>query len=492
VRVAFVIFGAVSLTAMAGCGSREAEFANREDLDQLVPEAQDHIRGVLDKHFGTPTEMVVWERLPIHFHGAYGTFAENEAASGTIAQLKVNLIEQNIPIKPAAEGETGPELLWVSGKYVGQDAPHVQAYDDEESTVAIDAALTEPPAAGDRFAIAPGAVLIHGRLLYAEHCQHCHGVSGDGNGPTAEYLNPRPRDYRLGKFKFTSTQSTARAQRDDLARIIENGIPGTYMPSFKLLEPDELKAVVEYVRWLAMRGEIEFKLVQILKNDYSQEAVESAISSARESDPNLSYNDARAEIVTEMQEYLAGDWQEEFNDDTKFLAEQWREAEASEAVILPQQARVPNTAESRARGRELYLGQRAKCATCHGDSGLGDGPQTVAVQKNPLTNEDYPVPGLFDEWGNPIEPRNLTRGIYRGGRRPVDLYRRIHAGIKGTPMPAFGTVLNDNEIWDIVNYVTYLPFEAQERRPGDGAGESRPAPPEVAATKARGELQIAN
>ena len=44
-----------------------------------------------------------------------------------------------------------------------------------------------------------------GYALYRMHCLHCHGVSGAGDGPTAPFLYPRPRDYRKGLFKFTST-----------------------------------------------------------------------------------------------------------------------------------------------------------------------------------------------------------------------------------------------------------------------------------------------
>src|SRR3974390_2059387 len=51
----------------------------------------------------------------------------------------------------------------------------------------------------------PGWRLKQGRNLYMTHCQHCHGVTGDGKGPTARFLNPRPRDYRQGTFKFKST-----------------------------------------------------------------------------------------------------------------------------------------------------------------------------------------------------------------------------------------------------------------------------------------------
>ncbi len=486
-RVGLLIIGAAALAAIAGCGGQGAEFKNREDLGELIPEAQTHVRSVLDEHFGTPVSSVAWERLPVHFHGAVGAFAETPAGdSGEVTELKVILAELNRPIEP------GQELVWVSGKYVGQPSPRVVSYDEKTNTLEIKPAVSVPPDAGDRFAIAPGAVLKHGRMLYAEHCQHCHGVTGDGNGPTAKYLNPKPRDYRLGKFKFTSTATPARARREDLARIIAEGIPGTYMPSFKLLEPDESQAIVEYVRWLSMRGEIEFKLIQSLKNDYSAEAVDATVASAMSGDDGLSRSEARQEVIDELQEYLTGDWPEEFNDDTKFQSEQWRNAEQPDAVVLPKVARVADTPESRARGRKLYMGQRAKCATCHGESGRGDGSQTLAVQKNPMTNADYDTPGLFDDWGNPLKPRDLTRGIYRGGRRPVDLYRRIHVGIKGTPMPAFGTVLKDEEIWDLVNYVTHIPFEARERRPGDGAGESGVKTPEVAASKNSRSLQVSN
>ena len=71
-----------------------------------------------------------------------------------------------------------------------------------------------------------------------------------------------------------------------------------------------------------------------------------------------------------------------------------------------------------------------------------------------------------------IIPRNLRLGIYRGGRRPIDIYRRVFSGIYGSPMPgqgAEGGIAGDEvpddqaggsiprqAIWDIVNYVLTL------------------------------------
>src|SRR3972149_4654513 len=41
--------------------------------------------------------------------------------------------------------------------------------------------------------------------LYRKHCVSCHGLAGDGAGPNATGLNPYPRDFRYGVFKYAST-----------------------------------------------------------------------------------------------------------------------------------------------------------------------------------------------------------------------------------------------------------------------------------------------
>src|SRR5439155_23515620 len=101
-----------------------------------------------------------------------------------------------------------------------------------------------------------------GRGLFRKHCVHCHGISGDGNGPTARFLNPFPRDFRRGIFKFKSTAPTeAMPTREDLQRTIREGANGTAMPSFKvLLRGDEIEALAEYVMYLSMRGRVELGL----------------------------------------------------------------------------------------------------------------------------------------------------------------------------------------------------------------------------------------
>ena len=92
------------------------------------------------------------------------------------------------------------------------------------------------------------------------YCVQCHGVTGDGKGEAAAYLLPRPRDYRRGIFKFTSTTYGSKPLRDDLLRTVRRGIRGTSMPAFNLLDPKDLDAVVDYVLVLTHRGELEAEL----------------------------------------------------------------------------------------------------------------------------------------------------------------------------------------------------------------------------------------
>ena len=284
-------------------------------------------------------------------------------------------------------------------------------------------------------------------------------LPGDGAGPTAEYLNPLPRDYRAGLFKFTSTNSTRRAQRGDLAHIVENGIPGTYMPSFKLLEPEEMTAIIEYVLWLSMRGETELKLVGLLGFDFSIEAVGGDTPEEYEQD----FADQLDTLNLDSDDMIGQ------------IADDWTIAQGEDSLVMPSIPRTPSSPASIASGREVYLSANAKCATCHGEAGLGNGEQTLLVQQGQTE------PGLFDNWGNEIQPRNLTSGIYRGGRRPLDIYRRIHSGIKGTPMTGFGTALSDELIWDLVNYVLSIPFEEREPGAGGFVPSEEAAVPQVAA-----------
>ena len=94
-------------------------------------------------------------------------------------------------------------------------------------------------------------VIAEGEHQYRMRCARCHGEKGDGNGPAADFLDPRPRDFTLGMFKFRTTATGALPTDGDLFRTITRGIPGTAMPSWAGL-PEELRwAVLYYIKTFA-------------------------------------------------------------------------------------------------------------------------------------------------------------------------------------------------------------------------------------------------
>lgn len=92
------------------------------------------------------------------------------------------------------------------------------------------------------------AVLEKGRLTYATYCVGCHGEQGDGAGPAARFLDPKPRDLRVGRLKFASVPAGSMPQDEDYLRTITHGLQGTAMPAFNLVPEDERRALITYVR----------------------------------------------------------------------------------------------------------------------------------------------------------------------------------------------------------------------------------------------------
>ena len=206
---------------------------------------------------------------------------------------------------------------------------------------------------------------------------------------------------------------------------------------------------------------------------------------------------------------------EVLNGIAKGVLNKWKNAPSF--VLNPPIPRHPATRESILRGRDLFLQRDAakhklECMGCHGPLAQGNGPSFISQDVfndvvfggNPSTRDerlkekalenarkrmdeetahhvefsgDLSDPakrleryvGEFqkkwdeskDEWGDPLRPANLNRGVYKGGRRPIDIYWRIAKGINGAKMPAHDTILKPNEIWDIVNFVLTLPYEPE-------------------------------
>ena len=94
---------------------------------------------------------------------------------------------------------------------------------------------------------------LQGHFVYMKNCVFCHGKRGDGKGEMGLTVQPRPRDFGPGVFKYRSTPSGSLPTDDDLARTIREGIPDTAMPAFTTLPQRDVLAVIEYVKTFSPR-----------------------------------------------------------------------------------------------------------------------------------------------------------------------------------------------------------------------------------------------
>jgi mono/diheme cytochrome c family protein len=422
------------------------------------------------------------------------------------------------PAEPTVKGVSPKDLTKLANSTSAGDTEFVEALDS--ARLGFDPETTDIPVTlqiGDE-------TLKKGSALYRRYCLHCHGLTGNGRGPTAPWVNPHPRDYRQGIFKFVSTNSPGRKpSREDLLRVLRQGVDGTSMPAFgaisgnafTVLPEDELKALTSYVIHLSIRGQVEFEIMAALAGKraadivpisvsveptvdavkaavprwvvkVAMEWVKAAAPEAQIDPAKLVKVDATEEEIKRLRELAKSAptsgkkeeqdaWREELlkvltakpytEADIRYLlrghnlVDDITTVDKVEGLIRPDE--ITSLAEasrmaSVERGHELF---RSVCLSCHEDYGRKDNLK-------------------WDNWGTIVRPANLTLGLYRGGRRPIDLYWRIN-GIPGAAMPnnaqALATVDlkikgHDGKevevpkepwrLWDVVNFVQAVPHRS--------------------------------
>lgn len=95
---------------------------------------------------------------------------------------------------------------------------------------------------------------------------------------------------------------------------------------------------------------------------------------------------------------------------------------------------VKATPESIAAGKVIYDKQ---CASCHGDTGKGDGKMAASITTGP-------------------KPSDLTDATWKHGSTDGEIFTLIKDGSKGTGMRAFGSRLKPEDLWNVVNYLRTL------------------------------------
>ncbi|MDP6656824.1 MAG: c-type cytochrome [Nitrospinaceae bacterium] len=200
-------------------------------------------------------------------------------------------------------------------------------------------------------------LLEKGKKVYFKRCVWCHGVEGGGDGPSADRLFTRPRNFIPGTFKIRVTDSGQLPTDNDLIKTVKNGLPGSAMPAWgEFLKEDEIQAVVQFVK----------SLVQ-----------------------DRDFNDEEDEEV-ELMEFGSNPW----------------------GTTGPYHLGIPQEAID--AGKEIFT--KNKCFECHGGEGRGDGNPTMKDDWGfPILAADWQQCWNFrGSRRNHFDPFNVVRTISTG------------------------------------------------------------------------------
>ncbi len=254
---------------------------------------------------------------------------------------------------------------------------------EKKSFLDYSAAIENIEPVGEPIPVTP-ALLKHGEWVYRGLCIGCHGANGDGNGAVWELADKYAPEHKLPRRPRDFTQAVFK-------------IRSTPSGSF----PTDRDLFISISRGLVADQDMPaFKF--------------------------LPERDRWAVIA--YFKSLSSLWEEE--------------AEYQEPPIEVGESPIPDS-NMIAAGKQVY--ERMKCAKCHGELGLGDGPS---------------APELEDDSGLPIVPRNFTDASqFVGGADPASIFQTFNTGFDGTPMPSFLDFLDAEQSWQLVWYVISLRTE---------------------------------
>lgn len=149
------------------------------------------------------------------------------------SQLSKQDIEAVVDYVRATFMQAAPEIPGLSGTYA-HGTPHATT---------VSASLAPTTKADMKVPLPNGLKgdLRRGGDFYMRNCNTCHGAGGNGDGPRAYFINPKPANFHLPQYR-------ERLNRPALFAAIRDGKLGTEMPAWgKVLSPQQLADVSEFV-----------------------------------------------------------------------------------------------------------------------------------------------------------------------------------------------------------------------------------------------------
>ena len=290
-----------------------------------------------------------------------------------------------------------------------------------------------------------------GRRIYNFRCYYCHGYSGNARTLAATLLTSKPVDF-----------TTTSLSRERMLQSIQSGRPGTAMMGFaSVLQPDEIAAVADFIRQEFMIAKAENTRYHIEANGWvnhqryaiaypfalgeipldtpweqltPQQAegkrlfMTSCVSChdrARVSDQEVHW-ESRA-ISYPRNQFSPGDNLP--SPDVKRDQPVDAMASATPYHLHDQPPKLEGLTEAERRGETLF---QKNCAFCHAADGTA---------RNWI--------GSFME----PHPRDLTKSPVMNSMTRARLKTVIREGLPGTSMPAWKSVLSEQQVEDVVAYV---------------------------------------
>lgn len=325
----------------------------------------------------------------------------------------------------------------------------------QSGTGEADAAKRKIAATKSTSAAPSSAEIELGRSIYNFRCYYCHGYSGNARTLAATFLDPKPLD-------FTQT-SLDKLDRERMLKSIQSGRPNTAMQGFgHILQPNEIAAVADFVRQEFMIAKAENTRYHTVENGWpNHERYAAAFPFAtgkipldtpwEQLDPQqadgkrffltscISCHDrsrvtsARARwesrpLSYPRNQHAPGDYPPEFTPGTEYPVVDGTTS-ASPYRLHDRRPSLSGLTAMERRGEALY---QKNCAFCHAADG---------TSRNWI--------GSFME----PHPRDLTSPTAMYGMTRERLKTVIREGLPDTSMPAWKSVLSNQDIEAVIAYV---------------------------------------